>query len=234
MTTLFNAADVLSMEAEILAILPTAKAIKHVYFKSSVADYLYYHWMVNNFDTRIFQYCFPLIQALMLKKVNLLMNHNQREVFNILCLDLMESMDKYDVLRGSTIYSYATQTVSYRILDFNNEARIRNARLAQGKTVWETVQLDSEHDKPMEMMDFANLCDFLDFVNKLKRIEGPTANRIISSLLNTLKNTPAKASLGRATLEQLITTETGLPPLIIQNYLNTICKRYVNADLPWD
>jgi len=230
---LFSISDILSLEQEIVALLPENTPIETGYIKQPVALYLFQAYKKSGYtDTRLLTYSFPLIQSLMIRYRNLLNKYEKQEVFQTLVLDLLETLPKYQESKGS-YFTFATKNVQYRILDYNRPNREKNKREAEGKMVYEEIQIDENYDREYTTEPSHTLADFLSFLLKLKQVEGQTTGTVIQALHTILTATPETASQGQDTILNLLSKRTQLPLLIIEPTYQNILKRYITADIPF-
>ena len=238
---LFSISDILSLEQEIVALLPENTPIETGYIKQPVALYLFQAYKKSGYtDTRLLTYSLPLIQSLMIRYRNLLNKYEKQEVFQTLVLDLLETLPKYQESKGS-YFTFATKNVQYRILDYNRPNREKNKREAEGKIIYEEVQITEYSDNdPIDGYHYVTndksvyqLLDFISFLNKLEEIEGPTARKMLQALSYLIQNQPEQASQGQQRIVEMMVKDTGYPVELIQPYYQKVLRRYATADLPY-
>lgn len=219
---LFELSDVLRLEAEVIQTLQITLDMGRNYFKEPVAGYLYDQWVLNHDDTRLLIYCFPLIQSIMVKYLNCFNGLDQEDVFNSLCIILLEHFPKYKPANGR-IYTYLTLITHYKLKDIltaNSKYKSRHYDLVE------------EWDSPVIDLDsYATLLDFKIFLTKLQKESGQTLTRIIDALLLTLDDRNNIHLQDRKMLVQHLCTLTKLPDELIIHTLNRIQDRYEHSIL---
>ena len=219
---LFELSEVLQLELDILNILDLTIDFSSNYFKEPVAQHLYTNWAANNNDTRLLIYCFPLIQSIMVKYLPCFNGLDQEDVFNSLCVILLEHFPKYKPENGR-LYTYLTLITHYKLKD------ILTANTKHKDRHYELIE---DWDSPVINIDaFAVLLDFKIFLTKLKEESGITLNKIIDALLLTLDDKVNIHLQDRKMLVQHLCNLTKLPDELIIHTLNRIHERYNHSVL---
>lgn len=225
---IFNMQDVLRIEADVIRQLPINRPLDSAnYFKEDVAQFLYQAYLNDRTDTRILEYAFPLIELVIVKHLNLFRNSGMEraEIFNMLCIGAMKALDKYNSEKGR-LFTYLTLITHYRVYDLNKTIMDNRQRA-------EVFVFDEELDTIQDYSAISELSDFLSFLQKLKETEGPTANRIIDALYDSITLNPAISSQGRDRIIELMAKHAKLPEIIIKAYYEKILKKYITHDLPY-
>ena len=211
----YNAKDVLDMEAEVIALLPPDTELGSKYWKEPVAQYLYAAWEVDNEDTRILSYCFPLIYGIISTKVRIINGGiTVGDIFNDLSIKVLHLLPKYDISRGK-LFSFLTFKVKMGLIDIltiHVKASKRESELL------EAVFKDT-------FDDILELLAFKLFLLNIKKEAGFTTNRIIDALLVSLEEDGYQAGANKDLIKHL-STATGLPEIIISTTLTRIVTKY--------
>ena len=219
---LFELSEVIQLELYILNLLNLTYEEKSNYFKEPVAQHLYSCWLANHDDTRLLIYCFPLIQSIMVKYLNCFNGLEQEDVFNSLCIILLEHFPKYKADNGR-LYTYMTLITHYKLKDILT---------AHNKHKSRHYELHEDWDSPVDVMaSISALIDFKMFLIELKKLNGKNLNRIIDALLLTLDDTSIHHLQDRKMLTQHLCNLTKLPDELITHTLNRIQERYVHSIL---
>jgi len=118
---LFDRERVLEIEREVLTKVQTSSTL---YFKEEVAQYLYRAWQQDNKDTRIVEYCMPLIQSLMVSRVKLISLNKLEplEVFNQMAYHILRVLPNYNKDLGK-LYTYFNQRIPWWLHDMFEEEK---------------------------------------------------------------------------------------------------------------
>ena len=116
MNNLFNLADVLQLEQDVLnKINENNDTIsKNNYFKEIVAQFLYEEWLLNKNNTNILVYSFPLIHSIMVKYINHFHGLTKEDVFQDLCIIVLNHLPKYKKENGR-LFTYLTFIISCKV-----------------------------------------------------------------------------------------------------------------------
>ena len=214
----FNLSEVKAIEQDVIAMLPEADEINPFYFKEPVAQYLYQCWYLDRSDMRLLIYCFPLIQSIMVKHVQMLkkLDLEENEIFNILCINLLTAFAKYNTMRGR-LYTYCTLIMHFRIKDL----RRNKHSLCDPLEDWDT---------PVDDTGFHQLADFKLFLVRLKEEQGATANRMLDAFLSLIE-CPVTLSLTQEQIHREISRRSGFPLLIVQPFYRSLIVRFEHSVL---
>lgn len=219
MSNNFDLSEVIAIERETLASLGI-ESPGNAPFKEIVAQELYKAWVADNSDMRLLTYSFTRIQSLMVKFVVRLQatRLEEQEVFNTLCVQLLQALPKYRPERGR-IFTFVTLTMNFRILDLC-------------RTKGEPEPLE-DWDCPTDDGAFHALEDFKAFLCKLANEQGQTANKMLRALIEILHGTDATVEYGQSQerIRMGIAAKTGLPRAIVDPYYNRLLTRWQHAVL---
>ena len=221
---LFNLEDVFKIEQDVLNELDDTVLSTH-YFKEDVAQYLYQAWVINNEDTRILVYCFPLLQSIIVRYVRFMNDANgleKTEVFNNLCLIVLQHLPKYKPGNGR-LYTYLTLICNFKLKD---------QLTASTKYINKHYSLDEEWDTETSISPFINLLDFTIFLTELKKESaGKTLSTIIDALLLVINDESMYNCSDRKMLIQHMVKITKLPEIIIETSLTLLTEKYNHSIL---
>jgi hypothetical protein len=225
MDSLYSTTDIIELENRVLASNPTITKTAFFY-NEEVAQVLYNEWYKDNQNLDILIYSFPLIKNIILKKLPLIRSYDldKQDIFQSLCVVLIEHLPKYDKNRGR-IYSFFTFLLGMRILDIIN---------SDDKTRGLSTQLiDTAHDKTLDIDRSAHdLYDFKQFLLNLKAEQAsPTLSVFIDALLTLLDDSSNYCSQDHKALLLNLERITGYPRILCESLLNNITLRYRNGIL---
>lgn len=171
---------------------------------------------------RLLTYCFPLIQAMMVKNIYTLKRSRleEGEIFNTLCLSLLAAFPKYNPTRGR-LFTFFTLMLHFRIKDVCRPRRDDN-----------TDPLD-DWDMPVEDDAFHLLEDFKAFLFKLAIEQGPTASRMLRAFVEILTDHRASIEYGRSQdrIKAGIARKTTLPRAIVDPFYASLLTRWAHSVL---
>ena len=219
--------EVLEIEHNVIEQLEEV-ALNKSYFKEPVAQYIYEAWKENNSDTRILAYAFPMISYHLVKRLPLIQINNleQQELFNTLCIIILEHLPKYKSQSG-TIYAYFNMILKYKTLDIftaHNKHKDRN--------VYMEDDMDEYNQYTTDNISELVLYDFKHFLNNLKiEQNSKTLTRIIDAMLRVIDDNGVYHCQDRKMLALHLVKITGYSEELIQHLLNRIVVRYQKAVL---
>ena len=224
MSDLFNLDDVLALEKKVMNHLDLKPSIN--YFKEEVAQYLYNAWLKDNGDTRIIEYCFPMIQSIIVKHINLLNGLPQEEVFNSLVVILLEHLPKYKPTfndKKRRLFTYFTLILNFKIKDIlTHNIKIKNTEYS----------LEEDMDNPLDTTEAQDtLLDFKMFITQLKDSQGPSSDVFLSALLTILDDSSKYHAQDRRMLLTHLVAMTKYPPELVTHMLNRTIERYQHSIL---
>jgi hypothetical protein len=221
--SLFELDEVLALEQEVIEILGKEYEPTSNYFKEDVAQYLYKGWLeTNHDDTRLLIYTFPMIKSIMVKHKKLFDELEPEDVFNSLCIILLEHLSKYKPTTGK-LYTYFTLILNYKIKDIIT-ANIKNRK--------KHYTLEEDWDSPINLMEaFSTLLDLKLFLTDLKNVSGNTLNTFIDALLSTLEEDSTFHLQDRKMLIGHLASLTKWPTELVIHNLNHVTSRYIHSVL---
>jgi hypothetical protein len=221
---MYNLGEVLAIENDVINKLGNPVLTKG-YFKEFVAQELYKEWQSNPSDTRILSYAFPMIQNHIIKRFSLIKINNldKVEVFNSLCVILLENLPKYKATTG-TLYAYFNMILKYRLLDiFTAHNKYKDRYCALGED-WDTEVNNNN--------SFEKLLDFKIFITNLSQEQNSeTLNKVIEALLVVLDDSEPFHAQDRKMLLIHLTKISGFPEELVSHILTNIITRYQHSIL---
>lgn len=213
--SLFDLEEVKQIEAEAIKHIGKIKDTKN-YFKEEVGQYLYNKWKEDSSDQRVLIYLFPMIQSIMVKYLAYFNGLLQEDVFNSLCIIMLEHLPRYKKESGR-LFTYSTMILSFKLKDILTANTKYNNRYLELED-WDTEHFDIEATEA--------LISFTAFLESqiAEEEEGATKHRFLSAMYEAMTDNIED----RQALIKIIMDKLKFPELLVANLLDSIQRKYNN------
>ena len=229
MARTFSDEAIAALEDSVFATLASDTPRGKHYFKEAVAQELYKAWIGERGDTRIVEYCVPLICYHLGRNAKMLAAAiankpylENTDIFQTMVVNLIHALEIYNPDKGK-IFSMLSRVIPFRLIDVAKE------------TLWDkakTFPLNEELEVPSHHASSEKTCELFDFISFLQQHqqqEGPTGVRITTAWLAAIADA-AQASKGQAVIMQAICKASDLPDAIVRPYYLAVLTNYLSGD----
>jgi len=126
------------------------------YFKASVANYLHQAWAHDHADTRIVEYCIPLVEAIIHMRWGKLQELpiEKDEMVSILIIDVCRSLPSIKIGAGK-IYSYLTVMLNFKVINMLNKYGTKRPEVDLDQDIPQACQDDEASQLRAELVAHA-------------------------------------------------------------------------------